>query len=166
MGLFDWWRRVQERRRSSIFRFWDGVRSRSIDPWAAFRESCSIDGFSWEVTIPLLLSDTIPGDSGDMKMRAKLIEVAAQAARRIFSLPAFEDGGLTEGECLRLLLDFEAYVFGVKKNGSAQPISPPSVEPTPEVTRGDSESGSTAIESEHFTPSGPPRGQIGGSSEK
>lgn len=152
--ILDWWRRLREANRREIFVFWDGVRTRRVDPWAVYRATREYPDFSWDITIPMLTGEVIPGDTNDLASRSKAMMHAASCARNVFSLPSFENGGLTELECLSLLLHFDAYCFGVKKNGNEKQSSPSSVESTPEATREDSACGSTGMQSERGELSG------------
>lgn len=158
MGMFSaigrWW----GNRDRSIYRFHDGTRRRSIDPLVAYRATFSHPGFSWDTTMATLNATRIPGDEGHVARKLEMFAAAADCARAVFRIPPFEAGGLTERECAQLLLDFEFYVAEVKKNGSPQPTSPPSVEPTPVATKADSESGSTATALEPSPHSGPLQG--------
>ena len=155
--ILDWWRRWREANRREIFVFWDGVRTRRVDPWAVYRATREYPDFSWDITIPMLTGEVIPGDTNDLASRSKAMGHAASCARSVFNLPSFEDGGLTELECLSLMLSFDSYCFGVKKNGNEKQSSPSSVESPQEATKECSESGSTGTPSEHGELSGSQR---------
>jgi hypothetical protein len=107
---FRRWRREQER---GIFHFWDGRDERRADPLVVWRELNADPEFSL-VKHPELI------DAGDLDA----MRIGAAAVRRSLQIPTFDEGGLTEQECLNLLIDFFEYTAALKKNTSPLPTPP------------------------------------------
>lgn len=128
-----------------IFRYWDGLRWRAIDPMVVFRSMSSHPEFNPEVHIPLLASD-------NLELQQQAAPIAVAATRQIFGIEAFADGhegGLTELETLAVLNDFCEFADGLKKNGNGQQTSPVAMEPEcsgPSATKDKSDCGSTSAE--------------------
>lgn len=137
--MFGWFKRWRMNRGRAIFRFWDGQRDRAADPLVVFRALLEHPEFDWEKT-PLLLEIDDPKISGDA------LRVTADAVRKAFGVRDLLDGGLTEGECTQLLIQFTAYIGALKKSTSSPPTSPDATEPKPSersTTKPSSDSGST-----------------------
>lgn len=113
MGWFAWLFSTRQ-----IFRYWDGVRRRAIDPIAACRALFAHPTYNPE-THPALV------DLGDDNAR----EIMLQAGRDVFGVQPFtlEHGGLTEDETLNLMVAFAEYMAGLKKSTNLTLTSP---EPT------------------------------------
>lgn len=130
--MFGWLRNRNRR----IFRFWDGSRTRSIDPAVVMRTLFCHPEFNWRET-PLL------GDSADPKIATEAIALEARAVREAFGLGPFADGrGLTETECCELLGQFNLWCMDVKKKRNPSPTTAEFTEP-PEsglATKSDSDS--------------------------
>lgn len=144
----------------AIFEYRDGTRTwlglprvRRIDPFEACRLMYEYPDFKTSDLNNL----GAPVDSETAyKWRLDSIHAVASCARAVFGVKSLAEGGLTDDEACRLLIEFTRYMGIVKKNGEPPPSSPPSVEPTPEAMKVDSESGSTVTTSEPVTPSGSP----------
>lgn len=136
-----------------IFWFWDGRRWQGVDPLPAARLLLTDPDFSWEQTATLT-------DDEDSATQAEAIGICAAAARRAFGIKSYEESGLTETECCRVLWFFGTYLGSLKKNGSGQPISPEPSEPGPSdesAMNAVSGSGSTVTESLCSDPGKSPR---------
>lgn len=119
--MLDFIRRWRFSRQRNLFPYWDGRRTRKGDPVALLRSLHEDDFFNWEVHPQMI-------KSGD----ADAIRICADAARRAFGVPSFEDGGLTDIEALTLFSKFVAYISAVKKNTktSLMSLPPTAKEPT------------------------------------
>src|SRR5690606_29518923 len=111
-------RRAAKRR--NIFRYFDGVRQRAIDPVAvaiAFEEHPT---FSMERHVPLALA-------GDPES----IRITVDAARQVFSIPAWSERqrGLTSIETIDLVGKYVAYMESLKKSTSDSPTSSAAMAP-------------------------------------
>ena len=111
---FGWVKRWQERKRLKgrrIYRFFDGICERSIDPAVVWRSLCEDPELDMGLHFKL-------ADEGDVKA----IATVAKAARNAFSVVEFQDlgqartVGLTEPELLGLVADFCGYLDALKKN--------------------------------------------------
>lgn len=136
-----------------LFRFWDGRKYVAADPFVLLRKLLSTTKFDPEGDLKKL---AIP----DTKIITTRIGYIAEGVREIFDLPPFRPdgrGGLTELECVNLLMEFTGYLERVKKNGGSNLISvastvPESANPMESGEVGangmneNSGSGSTAVE--------------------
>lgn len=100
------WQRLLfwRRRERDIFTFWDGTRTRSIDPmpaWFAMAEDPECDA----------PKDMPRASAGD---REAWVRVQAMACR-MFGVTTFDKGGLTEDEIMRLLGRFFVFNRDLKK---------------------------------------------------
>lgn len=122
-NLFKNWffSRVLNRHRL-LFRYWNGSRYVSADPFVILRSLLKTDKFDPDADLKKL---EIP----DAKIIAEKIGFIAEGVREIFDLPAFEKGGLSELECVQLLLEFSGFLEDVKKNGAQNLITLPSTPP-------------------------------------
>lgn len=102
-----------------LFRFWNGSRFVSVDPFIILRKLLKTDKFDPDADLKKL---EIP----DAKIITEKIGFIAEGVREIFDLPAFEAGGLTELECVQLLMEFSGFLENVKKNGAQNLITLPS----------------------------------------
>lgn len=101
-----------------LFRFWNGTKFVSADPFVLLRklvntDKCDIDEDLKKLKIP------------DPKIVTNTISNIAEGVREIFEVPAFENGGLTELECVQLVMEFMGFTERVKKNGASSLISSP-----------------------------------------
>lgn len=70
----------------------------------------------------------------DAKIVTEKIGFIAEGVREIFSLPPYEKGGLTELECVQLLMEFSEFLERIKKNGTSKLILlPPTGNPAATV---------------------------------
>ena len=109
-----------------LFRFWNGSRFVSSDPFILLRKLLNTDKFDAETDLKKL---EIP----DAKIVTEKIGFIAEGVREIFELPPYEKGGLTELECVQLLMEFSEFLERIKKNGTSKLILLPSTE-TQEAT--------------------------------
>lgn len=104
-----------------LFRFWNGSRFVSSDPFILLRKLMNTDKFDAEMDLKKL---EIP----DPKIVTQKIGFIAEGVREIFDLPPYEKGGLTELECVQLLMEFSSFLERIKKNGASSLILLPSTE--------------------------------------
>lgn len=104
-----------------LFRFWNGSRFVSSDPFILLRKLLNTDKFDAEMDLKKL---EIP----DAKIVTEKIGFIAEGVREIFELPPYEKGGLTELECVQLLMEFSEFLERIKKNGTSKLILLPSTE--------------------------------------
>jgi hypothetical protein len=109
-------RRAIHNRDRRIFRFWDGRKWTSIDPMIPFRILAQHKDFDWEETPKLI---AMP----DKKVWLEAYQLEVSAVREAFGVRPFNDDGLTEAECIDLLVAFSIWQVDVKKNSSMPPIS-------------------------------------------
>ncbi len=109
-----------------LFRFWNGSRFISADPFILLRRLMNTDKFDAEVDLKKL---EIP----DAKIVTEKIGFIAEGVREIFELSPYEKGGLTELECVQLLMEFSSFLERIKKNGASKLILLPPTG-TPEAT--------------------------------
>ena len=102
-----------------LFRFWNGSRFVSSDPFILLRKLLNTDKFDAEMDLKKL---EIP----DPKIVSEKIGFIAEGVREIFDLPPYEKGGLTELECVQLLMEFSEFLDRIKKNGTSKLILLPS----------------------------------------
>jgi hypothetical protein len=107
----------RKRDERAIFRYFDGVKERAIDPIFALRALDAHQKFHFDEHAKQLLA-------GDFETT----KIAVDAIREIFGVQPWSENslGLTEGETLALLWKFVAYNDDIKKN-----ISPPLTSPPP-----------------------------------
>lgn len=104
-----------------LFRFWNGSRFVSSDPFILLRKLLNTDKFDAEMDLKKL---EIP----DPKIVTEKIGFIAEGVREIFELPPYEKGGLTELECVQLLMEFSSFLERIKKNGASNLITSPSIQ--------------------------------------
>jgi len=141
---------LDHRRENSrkIFSYWDGQRTRRIDPMQAARALDGHPTFVPKVHLMLL-------EKGDKDG----IDVTLQATRDVFGVKEWSESqpGLTEAETLQLLDDFAAYNESLKKKHSQSPtlFAPTEKESSTDGdldTPSTSDSGSTSSESSSAVP--------------
>jgi hypothetical protein len=108
-------RRVLNRHRL-LFRYWDGTQFVSADPFVLLRKLVNTDKFDPDADLKKLKYP-------DPKIVTEKIGFIAEGIREIFGLRPFEKKGLTELECVQLLMMFSEYLDTVKKNGASSPIT-------------------------------------------
>lgn len=118
--MFDWWIRWRLKKSREIFWFFDGFKTRAVDPWKCRRLLFEHQTFNWE-SHPVLI------DSGDAEAR----EITLSAIREVFGVRELNENGdgLGEDETLGVLLQFVNYMADLKKNTSQSLISPPATAP-------------------------------------
>jgi hypothetical protein len=135
-------RRWFNNRNRAIFRFWDGQRIRRIDPLLAYRRLDTHPEFDWS-THPEMI------DGDDERLSSEATEITARAVCEVFGVRPFDGSrGLTEQECIGLLIQFVQYLTALKKNGNTSPTSVPSTESQPPA---DSESRENSDSTSTFT---------------
>lgn len=136
----------QEKPERQIFHFWNGFADCSADPILIYRYLESDPDFDRETHLD-------QAGKGDMAAW----EISVKAVRRAFAVEPYDEGGLTELECLDLLGDFYTYLESLQKKTpnsaslqqSTAPTSPNLSEPT---TSDMSRSGGTPGEPEPRSP--------------
>ena len=116
--MFGWLKRKWRNRGRAIFRFWDGTRERVADPLVIHRALMAHPEFNWETTPALI-------DVDDQRVASDALCVTAAGVRDAFGIPSLESGGLTEAECVQVLIRFNLFLDGVKKNIGSPPTSQP-----------------------------------------
>lgn len=119
--MFGWLKRKWRNRGRAIFRFWDGTRERCADPLVVHRALMAHPEFDWEKT-PVLM------DVDDQRVASDAMRVTAAGVRDAFGIPSLESGGLTEAECVQVLILFNLFLDRVKKNIGSPPTSLPATE--------------------------------------
>lgn len=119
--LKNWFFARALNRHRLLFSFWDGSRFVSSDPFVLFRRMINTQDFDLEADLKML---QVP----DPKLVTQKIGYIAEGVRKIFDLKPFESGGLSELECVQLLLTFSDFLDRVKKNGASSLISSPATE--------------------------------------
>lgn len=98
----------RRRNPSAIFRYWDGTRDRYCDPLIAFQALAAHPEFD-------LANTPIEADRGDPDAIRAMVKACCDA----FSVTQWSEehpGGLTQMECIGLMVDFTNYLLAVKKN--------------------------------------------------
>lgn len=111
--LFDAIRRWRRNRSRAVFRFFDGRRTRAVDPYAVWRHLDQHKTFKWEH-----LEDT---DAGDYDAANTTID----ATREAFGIPEFDGGSgtLTSEEVMAIFLEFLEWSRAAKKKRGPGSIS-------------------------------------------
>lgn len=115
--MFSLIRRWRRNRYRNIFPYWDGVRDRRADPLEVWR------GLNTDAEFSLIKHPELI-DAGDLDA----MRIGADAIRRCLDIPSFARGGLTEEECLDLMIAFFDYTAVLKKNINWQLTSPSPLE--------------------------------------
>lgn len=131
--MINWIRRILINRSRKLFVFWDGKRFARRDPIIVLRNLSTTDLFSPEDDLKLL------NVSNRNLVIKKMGEIAA-GVRDAFGVQPYEDGGLTELECVRVLMRFYSEMNALKKNGAQMPISQPSTDGAPTTKPASAES--------------------------
>ena len=142
-SFLDWRRRRAARRDRAIFRYWDGTRTRAVDPMVVYRVLACHPRFIWR------------DHPRQVERDHDALRITLEAIREAFDVrPLTADGskGISEGETIGLLVKFSEFLESAKKNTSSYLILPPPMvraslmtnsEP---VTKSDSDSSSTPPE--------------------
>jgi hypothetical protein len=104
--LIDSIRRWRRNRSRAVFRFFDGKRTRAVDPWAVY--------------VALEMHPKYKHDMAEAIREGELeeTEIAVAAASEIFGVPRYKNNeklGLTDGELVELLASFVLYTTESKK---------------------------------------------------
>lgn len=126
-GFFTWLRnrrikRESERRRL-LFKYFDGTKERRIDPMRAWREIQNDKEFNLETMSPLMDKQEEPETTTGLNCICK-----------VFGVERFDDRtgkGLTDGQLMNLLADFEGYLHDLQKKTSNGQTLPSPTEPPP-----------------------------------
>ena len=99
-----------KRRRRDIFEFWDGVKTRRIDPLMAWDKMWTCEGCTPNLDMPA-------ADNGDREAWRRVQAMA----RDMFGVTAYTEDipGLTEDELDSVLADFLLFMGGLKKKREA-----------------------------------------------
>lgn len=116
--FWRFWRKPERQR--EIFCYFDGNKPRSADPIVVYRSLKDDPKFNIDVHPALV-------DAGD----ADAIGITAAAVRSAFGVKSLDAGGLTEQECISLLLQYFDWVDSVKKKDSQPLTLPPASDTTP-----------------------------------
>lgn len=110
------WRRQRSR---AVFRFFDGRRTRAVDPYDIHRGLQTHPTFKWTD-----LQDANREDTPD-DIRAEAIDRTIQAVRDVFGLATPDEGGLLATEVTDLLESYALWVEDSKKKSPLISISSP-----------------------------------------
>jgi len=141
--FLDWRRRHAARRDRAIFKYWDGTRTRAVDPMVVYRVLACHPTFIWR------------DHPRQVERDHDALRITLGAIRDAFDVkPLSADGkhGISEGETLGLLVQFSEFLESAKKNTNSFLILPPptvrtSSTPISEpITKSDSASSSTQPE--------------------
>ena len=131
-----------------IFKFWDGMADRKIDPITAWRALINHKEINFAEECDMLVNDKIAEE-----IRSEATLSLIDLTREVFDVPAYDghtDTGLTENETTELLNDFILYIDSIKKKLEILPArSRPSGSNGQETstTKQDADSSSTKTES-------------------
>lgn len=115
----NWFYRNILNKHRLLFRYWNGSRFVHEDPFVLMRRLLTKEDFDVDTELKRL---EIP----DPKKVIETLQHIANAVRKIFEIPDFPDGGLSELECVNLLKTFVDWADQLKKNGVTKQISPTS----------------------------------------
>lgn len=129
--MFGWltdairrWRRNKSR---NVFRFFDGRRTRAVDPYAVWRHLDTHETFKWE--------DMDLADEGDKEAADRCINATYEA----FSIPRFDgmSSTLTAGEALEVMSEYGKWMSDSKKKlgpgSTSSPLTDGKSSPAPAV---------------------------------
>ena len=114
-AISDYFRRRRYDRQRQLYRYFDGERTRSIDPLEAHIALELHETFNWEDGELLIEGDPV------------VTRTVINAVCDVFHVQQWDDKtcrGITGAECLEILDDYMAYCETVKKNTDIGPISP------------------------------------------
>lgn len=135
----------------SIYRFNDGTEERAVDPMTTLRKLQTMPGLALETDLTLA---SVVESGGKMAEEGEAAIVRlVDGARKAFNIPELKviDGkvvGLTESECLSLLIHFGRYVSRIRESAVPLASGPPPTEVVASETSSTKpslDSGSTAI---------------------
>lgn len=118
--MFNWLRKRIADRRKAVFPYWDGTRIRRIDPMVAMAALKSHEEFDWSRTPKQC-------DSGSDEISIEGYQLTQDAICAAFDVKPFDGKvGLTQAECLDLLVAFTGWLGIQKKTPSnSQTLSEP-----------------------------------------
>ena len=128
--LLDRIRARRSRRQRDLFVYFDGKRTRQIDPMRVHIELDCHPEFRWD------LGNAV--DQGE----TEATQTVLKATREVFGLEAFDEltgRGLTAQETLAVLYQYTEFIEIVKKKYSPGPTSPPLGEPESSTAPADPE---------------------------
>ena len=111
-----------------VFTFHDGTKRRRVDPYQTCLALWSEQNFDPDELLAVVASKPLRVDV------FRATSTLAANVRKAFHVKQLDDGGLTDGECVDLLVKFMDMVGTVKKNTSNSPIAAPSTESATPVT--------------------------------
>ena len=131
--LADRWKRRALHKQRNIFEYFDGIRTRRIDPFVVQRLLDTHEKFHWEIGFDV--------DRGDLEAE----KVTVDATREVFDIPLWDEdnAGLTDTETMSVLYEYVDYLDRIKKKFNlGQMPQPPtgsesstSKDPPPETTK-------------------------------
>lgn len=142
--ILNRYRRKRAAQEREIFRYWSGHDIRVIDPIEAIRGLMNSPPFDWSRD-PVWIQTALTQPERDAALQRTVT-----AIRRVFHLPGSDREGLTESECVGLLIAFVTYIREQKKSGNVlltsllSTDSPPSVPQSDPIQSADSDCGSTS----------------------
>lgn len=122
--LTDAYRRWRRNRARNVFRFFDGRRTRAVDPYAVYRFLDCHDKFKWDHLQEVDEDDLAAAD------------ITIAAAREAFGLPCYGEGKdeLTAAEVLDIVRDFGEFATNAKKKYDRGSTSSPRMDGTSSAT--------------------------------
>lgn len=126
--MFSFLRRLlglsYSKRERGIFRYFDGSKWRRADPFEANRKLEKEGGKDWTSLLAGIRIEKVPFEKlspGMMRAVADnwhhSIEKLAELARKVFDVkPISDDGGLTDGQALSLLMDFLDWISACEED--------------------------------------------------
>ena len=118
--MWDFIRRWRHRRQTDTYPFFDGLRTRRIDPLRVYRELLAHADYR--------RSDWAMLEVTEPELRLKAIGRLSKVFRDVFNVPSAEDGGLSDRECLQILQTFFGDAERQKKSTDRTPILQHSLE--------------------------------------
>lgn len=132
--MWGWWRQRQR----AIYRYWDGQRTRAIDPLIAWRKM-------WEHPTCRPQDDFGPAtgmnaDGTATPFEQEALDRVLSMAREMFDLRQFSETspGLTIDETLSVLWTFIAFMNALKKKRAPLPTTSPPTESSSSALPGES----------------------------
>lgn len=145
----DRYRRWRRQKARNVFRFFDGTRTRAVDPYAVYVALETHSKFRWD------MADAIVAG------KREETEIGVAAAAEVFGLKRLrvDEDGLTDGEIVEILESFARYAFHAKKKYSLLSTSLSAMDGElsnaahfPETGNSSSGSGSGSVASNPGTP--------------
>lgn len=117
--ILDWYRRRRLNRQRELFSYFDGRRTRRIDPMQAHRALDLHPSFTWDMGYLV--------EQGDVETT----EIVVRAVCEVFGLERWSpetDRGMTDTEIIGALVDFTVYLDDLKKKHNPGPTLRPVTE--------------------------------------